>query len=103
MSFFNPYSHPLSCEFRLELVGVSNRDVILRQNGKPVHTVQTGEQPVELLLPRLELAPGVNCFVLHSPAAAKRLSTGRYQLRTFGLKASSIRIHPGSRPGDWSD
>jgi hypothetical protein len=31
------------------------------------------------------------------------LSTGRYHLRTFGLKSSSIRIHPGPEAGDWSD
>jgi hypothetical protein len=54
-------------------------------------------------LPRLELAPGVNRFLLHSPEPAKRLSSGRYQLRTVGLKSSSIRIHPGTAPGDWSD
>ena len=103
MSYFNPYDKPLTCELRLEVVGVSNREVILMQNNRQVHAVQTGEAPVEMLLPRLELAPGVNCFVLHSPEPAKRLSTGRYQLRTVGLKASSIRIHPGSQPVDCSD
>jgi phosphoglycerol transferase len=103
MSYFNPYDRPLPCELRLELVGVSNREVILDLNGRRVGSVQAGEAPVELALPRLELAPGVNRFLLHSPEPAKRLSSGRYQLRTVGLKSSSIRIHPGTAPGDWSD
>ena len=103
MSYFNPYDRPLSCEIRLELVGVSNREVMLSQNGRRVQAVQTGEEPVAMVLPQLELAPGVNCFRLHSPEPAKRLGTGRYQLRTFGLKASSIRIHPGSEALDSSD
>ena len=103
MSYFNPYDHPLSCELQLELVGVSDREVILYQNDRRVRAVQTGEAPVAMVLPQIQLAPGVNCFRLHSPEAAKRLSTGRYQLRTFGLKASSIRIHPGSQVLDSSD
>jgi phosphoglycerol transferase len=103
LSYFNPYDQPLACALRLELLGVSKREVILNQNGRRVHSVQTGEEPVEMVLPRLELAPGVNCFRLHSPAPAVRVSTGRYALRTFGLKASAIRIHPGDEPRDWSD
>jgi phosphoglycerol transferase len=103
LAYFNPYQQPLSCELRLELVGVSAREVILDQNGRRIHAVQTGDDPVEVLLPRVTLAPGVNQFLLHSPEPARRLGTGRYQLRTFGLKASSIRIHPGPQPGDWSD
>jgi hypothetical protein len=82
---------------------VSAREVILDQNGRRIHAVQTGDDPVEMLLPRVTLAPGVNQFLLHSPEPARRLGTGRYQLRTFGLRASSIRIHPGPQPGDWSD
>ncbi|MGH7944707.1 MAG: hypothetical protein ACREH8_00800 [Opitutaceae bacterium] len=103
LSYFNPYDRPLTCELRFELVGISSREVIMDQNGRRVHAVQTGEEPVEMLLQRLELAPGVNCFRFHSPEPAKRLSTGRYALRTFGLKASTIRIHPRPEPGDWSD
>jgi hypothetical protein len=103
MSYFNPYNRPLSAELRLDLVGVSARDVILEQNGRRVHAVKTGEQPVEMVLPKLELAPGVNRFLLHSPEPAIRIGSGRYLLRTFGLKSSSIRIHPAPEPGDWSD
>jgi hypothetical protein len=103
LSYFNPYNRPLPCELRFEVVGVSNREVILDHGGRRVHSVQTGEEPVEMVLSRLELAPGVNSFRLHSPEPALRLGTGRYALRTFGLKSSSIRIHPGAQPGDWSD
>ena len=45
MSYFNPYDEPLTCELRLEVVGVSNREVILKQNDRQVHAVQTGEAP----------------------------------------------------------
>ena len=103
LSYFNPYDRPITCELRLELVGVSKREVILDHGRRRVDAVQTGEEPVQLMLPRLELAPGVNCLRLHSPEPAVRLSSGRYQLRTFGLKSSSIRIHAGPEPGDWSD
>ena len=103
LSYFNPYNRPITCELRLELVGVSKREVILDHGRRRVDAVQTGEEPVQMMLPRLELAPGVNCLRLHSPEPAMRLSSGRYQLRTFGLKSSSIRIHAGPEPGDWSD
>jgi hypothetical protein len=105
LSYYNPHAKPLSCELRFELIGVSSREVILNHNGYRVQSVQTHDEPVQMLVPRLELAPGVNCFRLHSPEPAMRLSTGRYALRTFGLKASTIRIHAGAEPasgGAWN-
>lgn len=101
-SYFNPYDRPLSAALRLEVVGVSPRQIILKQNGKTVASAHATDQPVELALPALELAPGVNRFVLSSPEPAKRLSTGRYQLRAFGLKSSSIKIAPGPGLEEWS-
>ena len=92
MSYFNPHTAPLPADIRLEIVGVSPRDVVLEHNGRPVRTVRTAGQPVELLLPRLALAPGVNRFTLRSSEPALRLGPARYQLRTFGLRDSSIRI-----------
>ena len=103
LSYYNPYDRPLSCELRLELVGVTNREVVLDQNGRRVHAVQTGQEPVEMVLPQIKLAPGVNCFVLHSPEPARRLGTGRYQLRTFGLKASAFRVLDAPTPRAWSE
>lgn len=103
VSYFNPHDFSLPADLRLELVGISPREVILEQNGRRVASVQTTEQPVELAPKGLLLAPGVNRFHLRSPEPAKRLSSGRYQLRTFGLKSSSIRIVPGPGVEEWSD
>jgi hypothetical protein len=103
MSYFNPYDTPLTADLRFEIVGVSPREVILELNGKPVQSVRTGDAPVEMTVTKLDLAPGVNRFTMRSPEPARRLSTGRYQLRTFGLKDASIRIIPGPHAGDWSD
>ena len=49
-------------------VGVSPREVILEQNGRRVHKVQTGEQPVKMSVPQLELAPGVKVRMGTKPA-----------------------------------
>ena len=104
LSYFNPHPTPLIAKLRLEIVAASKREVVLEQNGRPVRSVQADGPPVELLLPALELAPGVNRFTLRSPQSAVRLSAGRYQLRAFGLKDSSITIVPSlpvaSRPAD---
>src|SRR5690606_39068381 len=67
MSYYNPYPRPLAAELRLEILGVSEREVVLQRNGRPVQAVHAGAAPVEMVLPRLELEPGVNCFLLHSP------------------------------------
>jgi hypothetical protein len=104
MSYFNPHPTPLIAKLRLEIVVASKREVVLEQNGRPVRSVRADGPPVELLFPALELAPGVNRFTLRSPDSAVRLSSGRYQLRTFGLKDSSITIVPSlpvaNRPTD---
>jgi hypothetical protein len=98
LAYFNPHPTPLVAGVKLELVGVSERDVVLEQNGRAVRTVRVGEVPVTLELPALRLDPGVNRFTLRSHEPAKRLSAGRYQLRAFGLKNSLIRAE-GSLPG----
>ncbi len=100
MSYFNPHDTPLRADLRFQIVGVSPREVVFVHNDRAVRTVRTGDEPVELLLPHLELAPGVNRFQLRSPEPAKRLGTGRYQLRTFGLKEWSIKIAPGGTATD---
>ncbi len=100
MSYFNPHDTPLRADLRFQLVGVSPRVVEFVHNGKLVRTIRTGDQPVELLLPQLALAPGVNRFTLRSSEPPTRLSAGRYQLRTFGLKEWSIKVAGGGRSGD---
>ena len=104
MTYYNPCDNPLGVELRFELLGVTPRDIALEHNGRRIHTVRTGDQPVELLQPRIDLAPGVNRFVLRSAEPAKRLSSGRYQLRTFGLKSSSIKVISSDTTVDqWAD
>ena len=103
MSYFNPCGRPCRLEVQLELVGISPREVILEHNHRRVKSVQTGEQPVAMTV-QLDLAPGVNTFVLRSPEPAKRLRSGRYQLRTIGLKSSSIKIlTSGATVDNWAD
>ncbi len=103
LSYFNPYDRPLAVELRFQITAVSPRTVTVNVNGKQVSAVQIAEQPVELALSRFELAPGVNCIALRSIEESKRLSTGRYQLRSFGLKEATIKVlEQGSGVGDWS-
>ncbi len=99
LAFFNPHAAPIEAGVKLELVGVTERELVLERNGEAMRTVRVGEVPVALELPALRLEPGVNQFTLRSREPAKRLSTGRYQLRAFGLRNSSIRVEglfPGS-------
>lgn len=103
LSYFNPHSKPLEAALRLELVGVSPRDLILELNGRPLITKPVKDEPVAIDLPRVLLAPGVNQFTVRSVQPAKRLSTGRYQLRAFGLKSSSIKIVATPGMEDLSD
>ncbi|MDP3073363.1 MAG: hypothetical protein Q8N18_23935 [Opitutaceae bacterium] len=92
MAYFNPHSAPISADLRLVLVAVSPRDVVIEHNGRMLQTLRVTSEPVELRLPALALAPGVNHFALRSAAPAQRLNPGRNQLRSFGLKESSITI-----------
>jgi hypothetical protein len=102
ISYFNPYQRGLTASLKLDLVGVSKRNVVLEHNGRAVRSVAVGDQPVTMELADFELAPGMNCFALRSSEPAKRLSTGRYQLRAFGLKSSMIRVRAGGGIDDWS-
>ncbi|MEO6246037.1 MAG: hypothetical protein ABIQ12_11455 [Opitutaceae bacterium] len=90
MSFYNPYDRPIGCALRLELIGVSPREVVVQHQGRQVATAHLSAEPAEIALPDLKLEPGVNVFKILSSAAAERVGTGRRQLRTFGLKSSSI-------------
>ena len=92
LSYFNPYAVPLTAEVRLDLVGVSPREVFLRHRGRRVGSVRVDATPTALVLPALELQPGVNVFWLSSSEPATRQNHGRNQLRAFGLKVSSIKI-----------
>ncbi len=94
LSYFNPYDRPLAAQLRLELVAVSPRDVGLKHNGRKVTSVRAGAEPAVLEATRLELAPGVNRFVLDSTAPPERRTAGRYQLRSFGVDEVSFAVTP---------
>ncbi len=94
LSYFNPHATPLTAELRLSIAATTPRSVVFEHDGRIVRTLQVGGAPVELHLPALTLAPGVNRFALRSSEPAHRAGPGRYQLRAFALKESSIVIHP---------
>lgn len=94
VSYFNPYDRPIAARVKFSLVGVSERTVELHQNDTLLKAIKAGDQPVDLALDTVMLAPGVNCFLLRSPEPARRLGSGRYQLRTFGVREALIRIAP---------
>ena len=92
LSFFNPHDRPLEMDLRLELIGVSPCEVRVQHQGRQVAAAHLGSQPLEIALPRLKLGPGVNVFKLISSEPARRIGPGRYQLRTLGLKSSTIGL-----------
>jgi hypothetical protein len=96
LSYFNPHSVPLSVELSLALTADAPREVVLEHEGRALHTFRLGDGPAELRLPALALEPGVNRFALSTPTPARRGGPGRYQLRAFGLKESSIAIRPAN-------
>jgi hypothetical protein len=101
MSYFNPYDHAITVDIELTLLSPVPRDVTFKHRGHPVLSVQVSDVPAQLSVAQLVLPPGVNVFTLHSNMPAVRLSQGRYQLRTFGLQASSIKvISEGAEPAD---
>ena len=119
MSYFNPYARPLVVSLSLELVGVSEGELSFEHERRRVGATRLGEspgapvrrpgaggsrrpppvrlkdQPGKIVVPHLELAPGVNRFVLRSSEPAQRGGVGPYQLRAFGLRKSSIKILSG--------
>lgn len=102
MSYFNPYSYPITVHLKLKVVGVTEREIALEMDRRVLAKVRATDVPVSLDLPQLELPPGVTVLKLTSGAPAVRLGTGRYQLRTFGLQSASIRVV--SLPGlEWDD
>lgn len=91
LSYFNPYSHPIHVDLQLTLQAVTPREVILARNGDRVRSISVDTAPTTLDLARFEMLPGINRFTLRSDSPATRLGQGPNQLRSFGLKASSVR------------
>ena len=98
VSYFNPYDYPIRAAIRLKLVGATEREVALEHEGKEVGRVRVGIEPSVIDLPNLMLGPGVNRFKLRSWEPAVRMGSGRYLLRTFGLRESSITVTAAGVP-----
>ncbi len=92
LSYFNPYDHPISARVRLTLVGIDERTVAIELGKRVVRSVHVGSSPVAVEIKDLMLPPGVNVLSLRSKAPSVRIGPGRYQLRTFGLLNSSIKV-----------
>ncbi|WP_414663881.1 hypothetical protein [Horticoccus sp. 23ND18S-11] len=92
VSYFNPYDRPITADVHFKVVGNGLCRVVVEHNGRPIRTVEVGEAASDLAFPAFPLAPGVNVIAFRPKDAAKRLGSGPYQLRSFGLKQSSITI-----------
>jgi hypothetical protein len=101
LSYFNPYAEPTAFDLRLNLVAAAPREVVLHWQGRELKRVPVGTEGVALTVLGLVLAPGVNLFTLDSPAGAIRQGEGRNQLRSIGLRGSSVKLTAtGAVPGE---
>jgi phosphoglycerol transferase len=92
LAYYNPHAHDIEVEIRLRLRAPELARLTLRFGGREVGALVAGPEPGELRITRLRLGPGVNRFELVSDRLPKRLSTGRYELRAFGLDSAFFRL-----------
>jgi phosphoglycerol transferase len=92
MSYYNPFDRPISLELQLALVAVGPRKLTLTQEGESIAVFNADGTQQTLRVPEVQLHPGVNCFKLVSDRSAERRDEGRYQLRSFGVVRSRLRI-----------
>ncbi|MDO8539741.1 MAG: hypothetical protein Q7S40_04810 [Opitutaceae bacterium] len=92
LSYFNPYDRRLPASLELIVEAVSERDVWIERDGRELGRIHAGKVPIPLRVPRLDLEPGVNVFELRSNQPGRRLGTGQYQLRTFGLHDLFLKV-----------
>jgi phosphoglycerol transferase len=91
LSYFNPYPDPILVDLRFDVVGATTRPLLLERDGETVRQFQAADSATTRAMMLVELAPGVNCFTLRSPAPAVRQGVGRNQLRSFALRDVSVR------------
>jgi hypothetical protein len=92
LSYYNPYDTPLSVDVHFEIMGVEPGEVVFEHEGRGVRTVHTTPEGATLSVAHLSLPPGVNRFMLRCSNPSKRVGSGRYQLRAFGLKESNLKV-----------
>jgi len=91
MSYFNPRAEPVSVDLRLTLRAVGPRNLTLRHEGREIASLAVAQEERVLQVPGLILAPGVNRFTLQADAPPSREGPERNRLRSFGLRAASVR------------
>jgi phosphoglycerol transferase len=92
LSYYNPLDRPITLDLRLSLHAVGPRKVALTQEGRPVGSIEAGTEDRVLRVPGLVLPPGVNHFMLETDAPSSRQNSSRYNLRSFCLTKSSLRV-----------
>jgi hypothetical protein len=98
VSFFNPYDRPITALMRFRVSGVDPRHFILRVYGHEQFRASVGLDPVEVVLPRIELQPGANRFDLQTFEPSVRVSQERSRLRALALRDLGFRVLPESLP-----
>lgn len=100
VSFFNPAARPIQADVSLELVSAVPREVTVELEGRVMARKVVGMDPVVLSMRGLRLPPGVSDFRLDSLPGAVRTGSGRYQLRSFGLRDARVSAGGDGLPGD---
>ena len=93
LSYFNPYPEPITVDLRLTVVGATPRELLVERDGEPVTEMRVSDKPSALVVPKVELTPGVNRFKVRCREAAVRLGTGRNQLRSFGVQEARVEVN----------
>lgn len=96
MSYHNPYPRPLPARLRFQISAVGPRRFKLRQNGRLLMDRPVGEQPVEIVLPSLQLSPGVNRFDFSSNAWAERVGKEKNRLRDLAVDDLAFSVESAS-------
>ena len=96
LSYFNPYAEPIVIDLQFDVVGASTRDLSLEHDGSEITRFKVLAAATTQAVAGLKIPPGVSRFKLRSSAPAIRAGLGQNQLRSFGLKATSIRVNSGS-------
>jgi hypothetical protein len=92
LSYFNPYNHPITVDLEFKIMGVDSREITLENNDQVVRRFGTMDAASDVVIPALELKPGVNRLRLSSDRPAIRQNAGRNQLRAFGVQESTVHV-----------
>lgn len=100
LSYYNPMKVPVTLAAGLELVGAVAGEVQLWRGQELLARASLGTTSKQLVVDRVEMAPGVNVFRLESPHEAVRGPGGRGSLRAIGLLRSYVGTPGGPSVAD---